>query len=180
VSRVLSMPSHRSRLPVSTKDGFAIRYELVGLGTLGVIAAAHVVNAAGQEKSSRDISEDIKKRQFGDDRPFRWTENLFDIFVGDYAHNPLRRNWAGSDLSGGTQIHPGGIGDVLVPCVDRLDCISKKHDIEFWLSANFEPGAEVRVKNDKGEELFIVKRQSAVNRQAVIESVKALLRPDLR
>jgi hypothetical protein len=170
------MSSHGSRLSCTTKEGFEIRYELIRLGTPSVSATARIVNKSKEQISSYDISEDIKRRQFGEARPFRSTENLFDIFVGNYSRNPSRRNWAGSDLSGGMQIHPGGIGNVLVPATDPLDAIFKKHDIEFWLSANFESHTEVEVKTDKGVELFKVQGRNVINRKAVFEYLKALLR----
>jgi hypothetical protein len=173
---MLPMSSRGSRLSCTTKEGFEIRYQLIGLGTPSIKATARVVNKSGEQISSYDISKDIRCRQVGTAKPFRWTENFFDIFVGNYLRNPSHRNWAGSDLGGGTQIHPGGIGDVLVPATDPLDAISKKHDIEFWLSANFEPHTEVQVKTDTGVELFEVKRRNVINRKAVLEYLKALFR----
>jgi hypothetical protein len=170
------MVSRNERLPSTTDRGFEIRYRLIGLGTPSAVATARIVNKSEEQISASDVSDDVRRRQFGENRPFRTTENLFDIFVGNYSRNPSRRNWAGSDLSGGTQIHPGGLGDVLVPATDPLDAICKKHDIEFWLSANFELHAQVQIKTDKGLELFEVKRRNIINRNAVFEYVKALLR----
>jgi hypothetical protein len=172
LSRMFPSASRTARLPRATVEGFEIHYELVGLGTPGIAATATIVNKCGKNLSNHDLSEDIKRRQFGEDRPFKRRENLFDIIVGDYARNPSHRNWAGSDLSGGVQIRPGGIGNVLVPPTDPFDAIFKKHDIEFWLSANFEPGSEVRIRTDKGAELFNVKRRHVVNRNAMVECAK--------
>jgi hypothetical protein len=169
------MLSRRARLPCVTAEGFGIRYEIIGLGTPEVTATAAVLNATGGEAARYDIGTDIRERQRGEDRPFTWAERLFDILVGSYKHNPLRRNWAGSDLGGGGRIFPGGIGNVTVPCTDTVDCISKRHDIRFWLSANFQPNCEVRIQTEKGVEIFIVKRRNIINRQAITEYIRAML-----
>ena len=166
----------RRRLPRATDHGRPIRYEIAGLGTPGVVAVARELNSADQLETTHDISEDIKKRQYGDDRPFTWRENLFDVLVGSYARNPAKRNWAGSDLGGGARIRPGGVGDVTVPATDPLDCISKKHDIQFWLSANFEPGCDVQIKTEKGIGRFAVRRESLVNLEAIIGYLRAALK----
>jgi len=137
------------------------------------------LNGADQPNRSYDVTQEIKERQGGEDRPFRWQENLFDVLVGSYTHNPSKRNWAGSDLGGGKQIPPGGIGDVTVPGTDPLDRISKKHDIQFWLSENFETGCEVQVQIGS-EKLFRVRRQSLVNLEAIIGYIAAALCPQRR
>lgn len=180
LSPMVPMSSHQSRLPARAKDGFEIRYELRGLGTAAVVATAHIVDRAGETISSYDISEDMKVRQFGEDRPFRAGENLFDFFVGNYSRNPMGRNWAGSDLSGGMQIHPGGIGNARTPATDPLDAICKKHDIEFWLSVNFAPHTKVQVETDNGMERFEVKPRNVINRKAVVQYVKALFKSSRR
>jgi hypothetical protein len=166
----------QTRLPRATDHGRPIRYEITGLGSSQVVAIAWALNNTSQPATKYDVTENIKKRQCGEDRSFTWRENLFDILVGSYTHNPLKRNWAGSDLGGGTRIWPGGVGDVTVPCTDLLDCISKKHDIQFWLSANFEPGCDVQIETEKGIELFTVRRQSVVNLDAIINYVRAVLK----
>jgi hypothetical protein len=169
----------RSLLPRATEDGNLIRYEISGLGAPSVAATAYVLDSAGREIAEHDITEDMKRRQSGDDRPFAWGESGFDSLTGSYANNPRKRNWAGSDLSGGTQIGPGGIGDVTVPCTDWFDCISKEHDIRFWLAANFGPGCMVGIKMENGIQWFQVKPKSVINVEAVLKFIKgyALPRP---
>jgi hypothetical protein len=119
-----------NRLPCTTPEGHPLLYELEGLGTLDVHATSRPM-VADRPGEIIDLSEEILWRQKGQDRAFWWHEQLFDIFVGNFVSNHNRRNWAGSDLGGGTQIYPGGIGDITVPCTDRVDCISKKHDLQF-------------------------------------------------
>lgn len=118
--------------PCFTDRGDSITYTIYGLGT------SHVIARASTPEGQMDIRTDVAVRQRGTNRPFVWYEKIFDFFSGSYEFNPSRRKWTGSDLSGGLQIAPGGIGDVNVPCIDYLDCISKKHDIEFWLAVNFK------------------------------------------
>jgi hypothetical protein len=169
--------SDRTLLPRATGRGRPIRYEIAGLGSPEVVAVACELSNEDQPSQRYDISESIRKRQSGEDRYFVWQENFFDLFIGSYTNNPKKRNWAGSDLSGGARIRPGGVGDVTVPCADALDCISKKHDIQFWLSANFELGCEVQIKTEKGIDLFTVRRRSVVNLEAILGYIGAVLRP---
>jgi hypothetical protein len=170
----------RSLLSRATKDGNRIRYEISGLGGPAVTATAYVLDAADREITEHDITEDMRRRQSGDDRLFTWGESGFDSLTGSYANNPRKRNWAGSDLSGGTQIGPGGIGDVSVPCTDWFDCISKEHDIRFWLAANFEPGCVVGIKMENGMQWFQVRPKSVINVEAVLKFIRALRSPGHR
>ena len=43
-------------------------------------------------------------------------------------------------------MRPGGIGDVNVDGVNVADTITKIHDIDSWLSANFETGSVIYLK----------------------------------
>lgn len=125
------------QLPCATVEGDPISYDIDGLGTPNVAATTWIRN------TPYSISADIARRQRGEDRPFTWDESLFDVIVGNYEFNPSHRNWAGSDLSGGSRISPGGIGNINIPCIDYIDCISKKHDIEYWLAVNFHVSCRV-------------------------------------
>ena len=155
-----------------SNGGGPIRYEIEGLGTPAVLATAYV--ESDQQIAKADMTGEIRRRQSGEDRPFAWVESGFDRLMGSYAKNPRNRNWAGSDLGGGTKIGPGGIGDVTVPCTDWFDCISKEHDIRFWLAANFEPGCVVGIKTEKGMQSFEVKPKSVINAEAVLKFIGGL------
>jgi hypothetical protein len=161
-----------------SNDGGPIRYEIEGLGTPAVLATAYV--GSDQQIAKADMTGEIRRRQSGEDRPFARVENGFDWLIGSYAKNPRKRNWAGSDLSGGTQIGPGGIGDVTVPCTDWFDCISKEHDIRFWLAANFEPGCMVGIKMENGMQWFQVKPKSVINVEAVLKFIRGCALPGPR
>ena len=125
------------QLPCSTAEGYPISYEIDGLGTPNVTATSWILN------TPYSVSAGIARRQRGEDRPFTWDESIFDVFIGNYEFNPSHRNWAGSDLSGGSRISPGGIGNINIPCIDHIDCISEKHDIEYWLAVNFHASCRV-------------------------------------
>lgn len=166
-------PATSGRLACRTADGRAITYEIEGLGAPNVVADARI----GSTTSS--ISSDIARRQHGDDRPFAWDGSLFDRVIGNYESNPSHRNWAGSDLSGGSRIFPGGVGDVNVRCTDRVDCISKKHDIEFWLAANIQAGCRVTLLTRNQRLNFTVASLTAVN-TGVVGEFLGLVSPEER
>jgi hypothetical protein len=157
------------RLPCTTTDGQPISYDIIRLGALDVTATAHVI--ADNHEVSHDISAEIAKRQRGEDRPFTWNESFFDMFVGSFKDNPLHRNWAGSDLSGRTRISPGGVGNVNVPCTDFLDCVAKKHDIQYWIAKNFELHCHVKIFISGKELTFLVENLNTINSRVVFEMI---------
>jgi hypothetical protein len=156
-------------MPCATADGEPISYDLIGLGAPNVVATARV--SAANNAIFYDITAEIVRRQRGEDRPFTWNESFFNLFVGSYEDNPMHRNWAGSDLSGESRILPGGIGSVNVPCTDSLDCVSKKHDIQYWLAANFQPNCRVTITMSGEKPTFIVENVDAVNIEAIGEII---------
>lgn len=151
------------QLPCATAEGYLISYEIDRLGTPNVAATSWILN------TPHNISADIARRQHGEDRPFTWGESFFDLIVGNYEFNPSHRNWAGSDLSGGSRISPGGIGNVNIRCIDHIDCISEKHDIEYWLAVNFHASCQVTLHIIDTHLHFTVASLGAANIEVVGE-----------
>lgn len=151
------------QLPCATAEGYPISYEINGLGTPNVAASSWTL---GMPYS---VSAEVARRQGGEDRPFTWGESFFDALVGNYEFNPLHRNWAGGDLSGGSRILPGGIGNINVPCTDYMDCISEKHDIEYWLAVNFRASCQVTLHIRGIQLTFTVVDLNTVNFEVVRE-----------
>lgn len=137
-----------------------LRYAIRGLGT-GRVAGQ--VEVAGQK---HDLSAaDLQRRSDGENRGFRANENLFDRVTG------RQWNWVGSDRSGGPNrpIRPGGIGNVNVGCLNAFDCAAKKHDIQFWLQAHFEVGAQVALEINGAWRTYRVADADAVNQEVMEE-----------
>ena len=147
---------------------------MIDLGAPSVRATRCAIADRSNALSS-DITGEILRRQRGQERPFWWRERMFDFVIGNYAANKQGRNWAGSDLSGGSQIRPGGIGDMRAPCVDFVDCVSKKHDLQFWLSANFEAGSQIALVIRGRQLRLIVERMIIVNLRVIPEMFGLLL-----
>ena len=110
-----------------------------------VSAAAWVMDNPQTIGTMYDLSHNIAGRQVGESRPFRLDENWIDTLIGSYRVNHGAYNWCGSDLSGGRQTLPGGIGDVNAPALNAFDAACKRHDIKRWLAAHFQRGCSVDV-----------------------------------
>ena len=113
-------------------------YAIYGLGTSSVRVL--VIQDGKFTKVASDLQRDVQTRSNGENRNYRFWENAFDI-IG------RRDNWCGSSRGGGRDdLRPGRIGDVNVDGVNVADTITKIHDIDSWLSANFETGSVIYLK----------------------------------
>ena len=168
MSSPLSRPS--DRLPRETTEGHRLLYELADLGAHDVRATRRAIDDPSHASSAPlDITADIRRRQHGKDRPFLRRERMFDVFVGKNSARKRDWNWVGSDLSGGIRIDPGGMGDLSVSCADFVDRIARKHDLQFWLSANFEPGCEVIIALRGNALQLTVEPAAVVNLRLILE-----------
>ena len=143
------------KLPMRGMRGEPVRYFIQRLGAEDVVAWAEV---NGRRLS---LSDSVRERSRGVDRPFRPWENAFDTVTDN------RWNWTGSHTGGGRRdIRHGGIGDVDVECLNDFDCLAKNHDIQFWLEANFQVGSNVNVRMNGIFHPFVVQSFNALNQQA--------------
>jgi hypothetical protein len=146
----------RPRYPRSGRAG-AVRYFIDGLGT------DHVVAWAEPPGKQAPLSADVQARSNGEKRAFRPEEQSFDKITG------LQWNWVGSSRSGGKTVLPGGIGDVNVGFLNDFDRAARKHDIQSWLQANFEQGADVSLLINGTRTSYTVKSFLAVTQDVTAE-----------
>ena len=130
-----------------------VQYTLIHLGGTGLVARCRWNGA------DTDLEKDIAARTTSVKRNFKFNESAFDHVVGK------RWNWVGSDNSGGKKTNPGGLGPVDVECINPFDCHARRHDVQFWLSLNFEKGARISLGEQKRP--YTVEDQDTINNHAI-------------
>lgn len=129
-----------------------LTYYINGLGT-------GITSAYGEDKCGQGYCVAVSDK--GQNRLFKLSENMTFRFP----------NWTGGNISGGGSINPGGIGDVTVPSANLYDYYSKIHDIESWISGNFEKGTVVYIYTGGDFKKFTSMPLNEVNNRVILKYI---------